>query len=171
MEAGVERAYLKLSQNLEDLIHLYRQLLNMVRHEKELLISADADELSSLSLQKEQTLQKIRLSDTLRQKHAQELAVLIKAESENPRLLELAQKLDGAFGDRLRQQHSTLDLVIKRVVEINKENEEYAKQALNQLDGALGNIKETLAGKKTYGQQGKMRMGPEHSGHFVKKEI
>lgn len=171
MDAVIERAHSKLTQNLEDLVHLYRQLLHFVRQEKEFLLEAKSEELAELNLQKDQLLQKMRLADTLRQKHAQELATLVKADVENPRLLELAQKFDGPLADRLRQLHSTLDIVIKRVVEINKENEDYAKSALNNLDGAMSNIKETLSGKKTYGVQGKMKMGPQHAGNFIKKEI
>lgn len=171
MDAMVERAVQKLKSNLDELITIYRQLLTVVRHEKELLLEANMVDLQENNLLKDELLHKVRLTDSLRQKHAQELALMLKADAENPRLLEIAQKLPPEFGDHLRQMHSTLDIVIRRLLEINKENEEYAKTALNNLGGAMSNIKDTLAGKKTYEKKGQMKLGPEQAGNFVRKEV
>ena len=85
-------------------------------------------------------------------------------------MLELAQKIGGTTGDKLRNIHSTLDILIKRVSELNKANEQYAQSALQNLNGAMGNVKDTLSGKKTYEKKGKMSQGPEQAGNFVSKE-
>ncbi|MBK7960516.1 MAG: flagellar protein FlgN [Bdellovibrionales bacterium] len=171
MDELIDRPLQKLLHNLDELVLLYRQLLTVVRQEKELLLSAQGSELQELNLQKDQLLQKIRMADTLRQKHAQELAGVVQADIDNPRLLELAQKLPVEFGDRLRHLHSTLDIVIRRLLELNRENEAHAKSALQNLNGAMSNIKETLSGKKTYEKKGQMKLGPEQAGNFVRKEI
>lgn len=172
MEASIERAIHKLVCNLDDLVLLYRQLLTAVRQEKDLLLGAQGPELQELNTHKDFLLQKIRLADTLRQKHAQELAGLVHADIENPRLLEIAQKLPAEHGDRLRQMHATLDIVIRRLLELNKENESHAQSALRNLDGAMSNIKETLSGKKTYEKKGQInKLGPEKAGNFIRKEI
>ena len=63
-----------------------------------------------------------------------------------------------------------LDILIKRITDINKENEEYASSALATVNGALGNIKDSLSGKKTYGGKGQVKQGPQVSGNFVSKE-
>jgi flagellar biosynthesis/type III secretory pathway chaperone len=171
METLIDRPFQKLVSNLDELVLLYRQMLSVVRQEKEFLLQAHAPELHEISLQKDLLLQKIRIADTLRQKHAQELAGLIKADVENPRLLELAQKLSPENGNRLRQLHATLDIVIRRLLELNKENESHAQSALNTVNGAMTNLKETLSGKKTYEKKGQMKLGPEQAGNFVSKEI
>lgn len=171
MDAVIERAQSKLVHNLDELVSLYRQLLAIVRKEKDFLLEAKTKELQENNLQKDQLLQKVRIVDTLRQKHAEELAVLIGADADNPRLLEIAQKLPETIGDKLRQMHATLDVIIRRLIELNSENEAYAKTALGQLDGAMDNIKETLTGKKTYERKGQMKLGPEKAGNFVRKEI
>jgi len=171
MDAVIERAYQKLGNNLDEMITLYRQLLDIVRKEKELLLAAQLDDLTENNTLKDQVLMKIRLADTLRFKHAQELALVIKAEYENPRLLDIAQKMPAAEGDRLRSQHATLDLLIKRLMEFNRENEEYAQSALKTLNGTMNDIKETLTGKKTYEKKGQYKAGPEQAGNFVRKEV
>jgi hypothetical protein len=104
-------------------------------------------------------------------RYAAELASLLKSDVDNPRLLVLAQKMGGHEGDRLRSLHSALDIVIRRMTEINKENEEYAKSALKTLDGALQDIKGSLSGKKTYEKSGQYKSGSDTAGHFVRKEI
>ncbi len=171
MDAIVERSYSKLLNNLEDMTTLYRQLLDVVRKEKEMLLSAQLDELTENNLIKDQILMKIRLVDTLRYKHAQELALVIKADFENPRLLDLAQKISSLEGDKLRSLHATLDLLIRRLMEFNRENEAYAQKALQTLNGSMNDIKETLTGKKTYEKKGHYKAGPEQAGNFVSKEV
>ncbi|MBN8535739.1 MAG: flagellar protein FlgN [Deltaproteobacteria bacterium] len=171
MDAVKEKAFEKLVSNLEDLIKFYLQLLDLARKEKEALVEADANKILELNSQKELHLQKIKLADTLRFKHAKELCVMIKADSENPRLLEIAQKIPGVMGDQLRNLHKTLDMVITRIIEINKDNELLTQKALQALNGTMNNIKETLSGKKTYERKGNYKQGPEQSGNFVSKEI
>ncbi len=170
MDAPIERAYTKLVSNLEDLTKLYRQLLDFVRKEKQILLDAKLDNLQENNLQKDQVLMKIKLADTLRGKHAQELALMVKADVENPRLLEIAQKISGPAGDRLRTLHATLDMIIKRLTDLNKENEAYAQSALSTLNGTMNDIKESLSGSKTYEKKGQYKTGPEQTGNFVSKE-
>lgn len=170
MDASQEKAYQKLSTNLEDLIKNYRSLLDLVRKEKDLLISAEIEKLIESNKNKEALLYRLKGLDSGRERYAQEFAHLLGADVKSPRLLEIAQKVGGPTGDKLRNIHSTLDILIKRVSELNKENETYAQSALQNLNGAVGNIKETLSGKKTYEKKGKMAYGPEKSGNFVSKE-
>lgn len=170
MDAVIERAYDKLVQNLDDLVGLYRQVLDLSRKEKEALIEAETHKLVEINELKEQLLQKIKMADTLRFKHAKELCEKIGADAENPRLAEIAQKMAGQKGDLLRNFHSTLELIIKRIIDLNKENDTLAQKAISTLNGTMNNIKETLSGKKTYEKKGQYKTGPENSGNFVSKE-
>lgn len=170
MDASQEKAYQKLSANLDDLVKNYRSLLDLIRKEKDLLIAADIEKLIESNKSKEALLYRLKGLDSGRERYAEELAYQINADTKSPRLLELAQKIGGTAGDKLRNIHSTLDILIKRLTELNKENEEYAQSALQNLNGAVGNIKDTLSGKKTYEKKGKMAYGPEKAGNFVSKE-
>lgn len=171
MDATIDRAFQKLEANLDELTKIYRSLLDIVRKEKEILINADREALDESNKLKEDLLFKLRTQDSLRARYAFDLANLIGADTENPRLLELAQKLAGTkAADRLRNQHAALDILIKRITTLNQENEEYAKSALSTLNGALTDIKDTLSGKKTYGGKGQYKTGPQVAGNFVSKE-
>lgn len=172
MDASQEKSYQKLVANLEELTKLYRQLLEVVRKEKDLLIAADIQKLGENNKDKEALLQKIRSQDSARERYAKEFAHQLGLDNTvTYRLLDLAKALQPSDAEnRLRTIHSMLEMVVSRVASLNKENEQYASSALNVLNGAMGNIKETLAGKKTYARQGKMEYGPEKAGNFVRKE-
>lgn len=169
-EQKTESAFHKLVSNLEDLTRIYRTLLDLLRKEKDLLIASDLEALNESNRTKEACLHKLRAMDSARERYAREMAALLGTETRAPRLLELAQRLDGPAGDRLRSIHSTLELLVRRVQEINKDNEQYAKTALSTLSGAMGEVKETLAPKKTYDRKGQMAHGPDQAGNFARKE-
>ncbi len=172
MDATTEQSYTKLVNNLEDLTKSYRTLLDLLRKEKEHLLAANREALEESNQIKEAILFKIRAHDSLRSRYATELTQHLHGDVEQPRLLQIAQLMGGPQGDKLRTVHSALDILIKRISELNKENEEYTKSALRNLGGALGEIKDTLSGgKKTYERGGQYKLGPDKSGHFVKREV
>lgn len=164
-----QQSYEKLLSNLEDMTKQYRLLLDCVRKEKDLLIQNEIEKLTLNNLVKEQLINKIAGLDGLRSSYAAELAKLIGANSAEPRLLELAQRMGGAEGDRLRTIHSALELLTKRLVEINKENALYAETALITVNSAMENIKEAIAGPKTYQKKGSYQQS-NNSGNLVSKE-
>ncbi len=170
MEAKVETVFKKLTETLEEMTKIYRQLLDVVRKEKEFLIKVELVEIDKARILKEELIGKSRIADMVREKYAHELGALLGLSSTRPRLMELASQMPIKEGDALRQLHSGLEMVIKRLVELNRENESYAQSALRTLNGALGNIKETLAGKSTYERKGQIKTGPEIAGNFISKE-
>lgn len=164
------RTFTRLEGNLEELIKLYRVLLDTVRKEKEYLIAADGEKIAELNQSKENLLHKVRTQENIRLRYAKEAAAEVGADPEAPRLLEIAQKYGGVEGDRLRHIHSTLDLLLKRLSEINKENQQYAEKGLNTLTGALEEVKDTLTGKAGYGKSASKERGPEKTGNLVSRE-
>lgn len=165
-----KRNFEKLISNLEEMTKQYRLLLDCVRKEKELLIQSDIEKLNESNALKEQILSKIKNIENLRISCASELALNVGANHEEPRLLEIAQKMGGAEGDRLRSIHSTLELLIKRLVDINQDNATYAESALHVVNSAMDNIKESFMGQKTYQKKGNYQQGYDKSGHLVSKE-
>lgn len=170
MDAKVETVYKKLTETLEEMTKIYRQLLDVVRKEKDFLINVDVVEINQARATKEELINKSRIADMVREKYAFELGSLIGLTQARPRLTELAAQMPLKEGDALRQLHSGLEMVVKRLQELNRENGTYAQSALNALNGALGNIKETLAGKNTYERKGQYKPGPEVAGNFMSKE-
>lgn len=163
-------AYEKMITNLDDMLKNYRQLLDLVRKEKDLLITSNLEQLNDNNNSKEQTIIKIKALDNARMTCAAELAHFVQADTAQPRLLEIAQKMGGAEAEKLRTMHAALEMVIKRLSEINKGNVVFAESALKTVNSALENFKEALTGpQKTYQQKGKYKQG-SGSGHLVKRE-
>ncbi|AGH94790.1 flagellar protein FlgN [Pseudobdellovibrio exovorus] len=165
-----QQSYEKLVGNLEDITKQYRLLLECVRKEKEYLIQTNIEKLNEVNVQKEQLLGHTRSLDTLRVTYASDLAQHLGMNTNEPRLLELAQQMGGAEGDRLRSIHSALELLTKRLIEFNRENATYAESALKTVNSAMDNIKDSVTGQKTYQKKGTYRQGNDSAGHFVSKE-
>ncbi len=155
---------------LEDLTKSYRQLLELVRSEKKILIDANILQMNECQFQKEIILQKINQSDLKRQSFAREICHELKINADEPRLLDIAKHLEGQVSDKLRSQHAALELIIKRLSEINFQNAQIAQLALKNVNGALNNLKETYMGRKTYQNKGQIQNGSDRSGHLVSRE-
>jgi flagellar biosynthesis/type III secretory pathway chaperone len=170
-EQRTDTAFQKLVTNLDDMTKSYRTLLEVVRKEKELLVASQVEQLQDNNSQKEALLHKVRALDVARERYAKDLGGLVGCENPQPRLLEIAQKMAGQKrADDLRNLHSTLEILVRRSQAINTENEAYVQAAIQQIDGALDNVKDTLAGKKVYQKGGKLSYGPEKAGNFVRKQ-
>jgi flagellar biosynthesis/type III secretory pathway chaperone len=168
--ASREGVYTELLSCLDDLVKIYRSLLDVVRREKEILVESRLDELNENNKSKDTLLVRIRSLENSRTKLARDLAVLTGSDVDQPRLLELAANLPKEQGDRLRNMHSVLELLIRRVSEVNKTNEELVQSALRSITGAMEAIKDGLApAAKTYGQKGSISTKTE-GGALVSRE-
>jgi hypothetical protein len=165
-----QRSFEKLVNSLDEMTKQYRLLLECIRKEKELLINSDIETLNESNVVKEKILTQIKNTETQRVNCAKELAQVTGANTTEPRLLDLAQKVGGMEGDKLRSMHSVLELLTKNVVEFNQENSTYAESALITVNSAMNNIKESLMGQKTYQKKGAYQQGYDKLGHLVRKE-
>ena len=154
---------------LEDQIKVYRHLLEVVRKEKDILISANLDELNENNKSKEAMLLKIRALESQRLKAAVDVCVSLNLSTEQPRLLEIAKHLVEAEADKLRNLHSVLELLLRRVQEYNRQNEILVQSALTNITGAMNAIKGTLEDKPTYKKKGEVESHTS-SGQLVSRE-
>lgn len=162
--------YSKLVTYLEDELKVYRHLLDLVRKEKEILIAANIDDLNENNKSKEVMLAKVRQLDRVREKAAREMAQAVGADMAQPRLLDIASRLETAEGDRLRSIHQAFEMVVGRLKDLNKKNESLAQTALANVQGAMNAIKTTLGETPVYKKQGDMKKTEVQSGQFVSKE-
>ncbi|HRK07014.1 MAG TPA: flagellar protein FlgN [Pseudobdellovibrionaceae bacterium] len=165
----LESSYKELSGTLDDLVKIYRSLLDVVRREKEILTDSRLDELNENNKSKDALLVRIRTLENSRMKSAREMAQILGGDVDQPRLLELAAKMPGERGDRLRNLHSVLELLVRRVAEVNKQNEELVQSALRHITGAMEAVKEGLAPKSTYEKHGSVA-GRVEGGALVNRE-
>lgn len=157
-----------LLSTLEEQIKVYRHLLDVVRKEKEILVSANLDELNENNRAKEAMLIKIRALESDRIKWAQAAHDELQLEGE-PRLLEIARYLDNDPSEKLRNVHSVLELLLRRVQEYNRQNEALVQSALTNITGAMKAIKGSLDEKPTYQKKGEVE-GHTSAGQLVSRE-
>ena len=165
-----EVLFTDLLECLESLVKVYRSLLDVVRREKEILIASRLDELNENNKSKDAMLIRIRSLENQRMKCARDLAQHVGADVDQPRLLEIANNCDLKWSDRLRNMHSVLDLLVRRVADVNKTNEELVQSALNNITGAMEAIRDGLKPKATYGPRGAITDGKNDPARLVSKE-
>ncbi len=163
-------SYNKLEKSLDELIKVYRHILQVVRNERDILISVNLNELSESNKSKEVAFVKARQLEEERQVAAKELATA-EGLVETTKLVEFARHLGGEPGDRLRSRQSVLELLLKRVREHNQHNEILVKSALENVTGAIGSIRDQLRDKPTYKKSGGIAARPAESGQLVSKEV
>ncbi len=168
--ANKDDTYKELVDCLDHLVKVYRALLDVIRREKEILVASKLDELNENNKSKDAMLVRIRSLENTRMKTARDLAQLVGADIEQPRLLDIAVRMQGERADKLRNLHSVLDLLIRRVTEVNKQNEELVQSALSNITGAMEAIRDTLQEKPTYARKGSMQPLKSESGSLVKRE-
>ncbi len=162
--------YKKLVSYLEDELKVYRHLLDLVRKERDILVAANIDELNENNKSKDTMLAKLKQLDRVREKAARELAQVVGADMAQPRLLDIAAKINGTEGERLRSMHQALDMVVNRVKDLNKKNEALAQSALANVQGAMNALKSTLGETPVYKKQGDLKKSEVQSGQLVSRE-
>lgn len=171
MDLKTQEIYGSLVENIDGLVKVYRSLLEVVRKEKDILVAAKLDDLNENNKAKDAMLVRIRSLENTRMKLARDLAQMVGGDLEAPRLLDLATRVDIDRAQRLRNLHSVLDLLVKRVSEVNKQNEELVRSALSSITGAMEAIRDTLQEKPTYARKGQMASASNESGALVRKEV
>ncbi|MCB0422739.1 MAG: flagellar protein FlgN [Bdellovibrionales bacterium] len=166
-----EERYIKLVSSIKELIKYYRALLQVVRKEKEILVSADLDLLNENNRTKEELLLKIRSKEAQRQSDAHDLALLEGLSPEGIRLQDFAIHFSGDKGEKLRNLHSVLKLLLERVKKINAENEILVSSALTNINGAMRAIKDSLVENKTYQKKGEVTDSKAQSGQLVSRQV
>lgn len=158
-----------LLTTLDEQIKVYRHLLDVVRKEKDILVSANLDDLNENNRTKEAMLIKIRALESQRLKSASELHRQLGIKGDQPRLLEIARHLDEEDSEKVHRVHSVLELLLRRVQEYNRQNETLVQSALTNITGAMKAIKGTLEEKPTYKKKGEVE-GLATSGQLVSRE-
>ena len=92
--ANKDDTYKELVDCLDHLVKVYRALLDVIRREKEILVASKLDELNENNKSKDAMLVRIRSLENTRMKTARDLAQLVGADIEQPRLLDIAVQID-----------------------------------------------------------------------------
>lgn len=172
----MDEAIVNLQHIIENLAVEYDSLSQVMHLEREFLISSDIEQLQSSQNLKESILNKIKQLESNRQAAALQLADFIDLKERPPRLLQIVAGLQTLKKKKEASLflgfHQSLEAQLKKVAEQNRENEIYASSALRILGGAIGEIKNTLGGKKTYQRKGQLQGERQaNSGNLVSREV
>lgn len=169
MKLEAQQPFNFLIETLQQIVRVYRELLTAVRSEKEILIAARLDDLNENNRVKETIINKIRALEDARIRYTQDLTGSLGLQGA-PSVTDISIRIGGAEGERLQSVFQTLELLMKRVKDLNGENEILVKSALNNINGAMRALKDALNEKVTYEKKGDYR-DPSASGRLVSKQV
>ena len=165
------KMYKELIQSLDQLVTVYRHLLDIVRKENEVLIKANMAEIPNINQAKEKLVTKVRELDRKWQGSASKIARQLNLENMQPTLLELSVHVAGEQKIKLEQLHSVLNMLVTRLQELNKKNEVLVHSVLSHITGAMDSITTTLNENPTYKNSGNMESdNKDAQGRLVYKE-
>ena len=161
----------QLIQTLENLVQVYRNLLNIVKKENDVLSSTQFSEIEQINFSKEKLLLKVRELEIQWQKSADLLAQRWRLPNSKPSLLELANHPRATQGPKLKKLRQVLNELIERVFDWNKKNASLIKTTLSHITGAMDSITEFLNENPRYGSQGSMSSeNKDAQGRLVQRE-
>lgn len=163
--------YQNLIESLDQLVTVYRHLLEAVRRENEALVAAEMNRIPEINDTKEKLVYKVRQLDLQWQLSADTLAAQLGMSESKPSLLGLASVHQGEQATKLEQLHSVLTMLVSRISEINKNNALLVKAALSHITGAMDSITGTLNENPTYKNSGNMEaVNKDAQGRLVQRE-
>jgi flagellar biosynthesis/type III secretory pathway chaperone len=162
-----------LLASLQKLVGVYRQLLEVVRAEKEALVSAELRTIQEVTARKQALLETIHQEEAARLKLVAELAMKWKKPAKEITASALAieiQAHDIKMADQLRSVSNTLTVMIKHAAEQNEENKRLVQKSLEHIGAMKRNVLgESTEKANTYNPQGQKSRGAGGS-RFVSKE-
>jgi flagellar biosynthesis/type III secretory pathway chaperone len=160
----MENTLLQIYQNLQKLTGLHRQLMDIVRVERDSLIQADIKGIESAIVTKQKLIEDIYQTETARLKLTAELAVTWKRpyrELTLPNIIIAVQGIDPKGAEQLRSVFNTLTVLIQRITAQNQDNRSLVERSLGHVHNMKRNILgEATPRSSTYTPQGQKTNGP-----------
>lgn len=162
-----DKILIAIQQNLKRLIGLYRELLNIVRQEKDAIITMNVKDIQEATRAKEAILSVIRYCEMERASIVSELALKWKVplkELTLSRIIIEVQGRDSVHAEEFQTVLSTLTLLIQRVSEQNEENHGFVANSLKHIEAMKKNVLgEANPHSFTYTKAGGRKSGSEKS--------
>lgn len=168
----VTHSVIGLIDCLHHLIGQQRQLLEIVREERQALLDSHLKSVEQCSYSKEVLLHSITQSEKQRQAVVEKVLTQINAKTDRPSLNDIIIKIQAdrpKEAQQLRSQWNTLKHLNQRIIEQNRENQKLVEAMLEHLNkmksNVLGGMQEQADGysnkgaKKTRGPGGKLISG------------
>lgn len=163
----MEKSISQLYEVLHKLTGLHRQLLDIVRAEKEALVQADLANIQRNVLSKQAVLSELHQAESVRIKLTGDLAILWKKpvrELSLSNIIIAVQGDDPKGAEQLRSIYNTLTVLAQRVTTQNEANRLLVERSLSHVNQMKKNILGEASQKSnTYTQRGQRLNGPRGS--------
>ena len=163
----------ELQKNLRHQLSLYRQLVDLLREEKEHLVAVRLKDVRECTYAKEALLDEILREEHRRRRWVAEAAASLSVPEAELTVETLAHRLAPLDQhDGYRSLKSTLAHLIKRARDMNDENRRLTEVALRDAQELKKNILGLSSGQpQTYGPKGSVGQGPrDQSARFLNQE-
>lgn len=159
---------------LRELVGHYRELLEVVRFEKEALVDADLKRIHEMTQRKEYVLEVIRQAELARITESESYFAQKRIPKEKhslSRMVQEVQATDLKAAEELSQLAATLAILIKRIQEQNQYNQQLVVRSIVHIENMKANIMGEADQKTgTYGQKG-TKQGSSVAPRFVSQEV
>ncbi len=163
----------ELQNNLKHQLALYRQLVDLLREEKEHIIAVRFKEIREATYAKEAILDEVQREEFRRSKWTSEAAKFLKVSEKDITMEMVATQIGGpALFEGLMSLKNALAHMLKKAKEMNLENKALVETALNDTQIMKRNILGLTSDKpQTYGPKGNMGgAGREQGARILSKE-
>jgi tRNA A37 N6-isopentenylltransferase MiaA len=169
----VEKILNDLFQVLQKLFGQHRQLLEIVRTERENLIQLDKDALVAILSRKQSTIEAIGQAENQRLQLVSELGRLWGRPSSELTLTQIVIEIQG-FNPKLAEQYRStyhaLTILIQRISEQNRDNQKFLNRSIDNIAEMKRNVLGVAAtARGTYSHQGQRVTGASSS-HLISRE-
>lgn len=171
----MEKSITQIYQVLQKLIGFHRQLLDIVRSEREAITNADLKAIQDATYAKTALVEAIRQAEQQRQEFVAELSIQWKRPASDltlPNIIIAVQGTDLPAADQLRSAYQALLLLIQRVTEQNSYNKTLVERSLENIHTMKKNVLGEAAPRSdTYTQNGQRQNGGNAGSRLLSREV
>jgi flagellar biosynthesis/type III secretory pathway chaperone len=169
----VEKILIELFQLLQVLFGQHRQLLEIVRAEREHLVQVDHHAIQKVIGRKQNAIEEIGKTESQRIKLVNQLSQVWGkplAELTLPKIIIELQGLDPKMSEQFRSTFNALTVLIQRISEQNRDNQKLLNRSIENIAELKGNILGSSPARAgTYSQQGH-RVAGHSARHLISRE-
>ena len=147
---------------LQQTLELYRALLRLSIHKRDVLVAADASMLERMTQQEEVLVLQVARMETMRKPLTMQIARTYGIAPDDLTISKACELAPGTVSDRLTAIREEFETVSDELVPLNRSNAQLIEQALTFVNYNVNLLARSTAGT-TYAPQGKTSQGPARS--------
>lgn len=171
---AAENPVSQIYELLQKLVGSHRQLMEIVRAERNALLEANRRGIEEATHAKQAQIEAIRSLEGERLRRIRELAMMWRRDPAGLTLSEIAIAVQGRdlkFADQLRSAQNALTILLQRITEENRRNQVLVAKSMEHVENMKRNVLgEATPKATTYGPQGQ-RPGPLPGARLISKEV